>query len=117
MASITIAFTNPLNTSCQVGDYAYAVSTSSSGGFETNGSNNLVFIGQIREINNTTITCETGLSSATLVPNGSFILFAKDERVNMSNVLGYYAETKFACDDTDRAELFSVNMGTFNSSK
>ena len=48
MPSITLNFTAPLNTSCQVGDTAYTVTTASSGGFTTGGE--LVEIGQIRQI-------------------------------------------------------------------
>ena len=124
MASITITFDNPLNVSCQVGDFAYAVATTSSGGFTVNGSNNLSLIGQIREINNPTTTptiiCHTLMDSSAAtaqVPQGAFILFAKDERANMSTILGYYAEVKLVCDDELNAELFSVGMGTFDSSK
>ena len=119
MASITLTFTAPLNESCQVGDMAYAVNTNSSGEFETGEA--IVTIGQIREItpwNGTQsgIICDTLLADNAEV-DGNFILFRKDERVNMSSILGYYAETKFICDDLDKAELFSVSFDTFDSSK
>jgi hypothetical protein len=120
MASITIHFTNPLNASCQVGDFAYAATTETRGGFTVNVQDNLVEIGQIREINNPTsntpsIICSTGLGAT--IPDDSFILFAKSEKANMSSLLGYYAETKFVCDDEDKAELFSIGTETFESSK
>jgi hypothetical protein len=119
MAYITLTFTAPLNESCQVGDTAYAVDTSSSGSFETGDA--LVTIGQIREITpwngtQSVITCDTLLADNSAV-NNNFILFRKDERVNLSSILGYYAETKFICDDLDKAELFSVSFDTFDSSK
>ena len=119
MASITLTFTAPLNESCQVGDTAYAVATTSTGGFNT--GNTLTTIGQIRQItnpagNSPSIICNTVLADTNLV-SGNFILFRKDERVNMSSILGYYAEAKFVCDDLGKAELFSVNFDTFDSSK
>jgi len=119
MAYITLAFAAPLNESCQVGDTAYAVDTSSSGEFDT--GDTIVTIGQIREItpwnsSQSVIICDTLLANASLV-SGNFILFRKDERVNMSSILGYYAETKFICDDLDKAELFAVSLDTFDSSK
>jgi len=119
MAYITLTFSAPLNESCQVGDTAYVVDTSSSGGFETGDA--LTTIGQIRQITNAasstpTIICDTALANSSAV-DGNFILFRKDERVNMSSILGYYAETKFECDDLGKAELFSVGFDTFDSSK
>jgi hypothetical protein len=119
MANITLTFAAPLNESCQVGDTAYAVATTPSGGFEK--GEDLQLIGQIRQITNPTsntptIRCETSLANASAVHN-NFILFRKDERVNMSSILGYYAETKFICDDLDKAELFAVSLDTFDSSK
>ena len=119
MAYITLTFTAPLNESCQVGDTAYAVDTSSSGSFET--GDTLVTVGQIREITpwngaTSVIICDTLLANNSAVDN-NFILFRKDERVNLSSILGYYAETKFICDDLDKAELFAVSLDTFDSSK
>lgn len=121
MPSITIAFSNPLNTSCQVGDIAHAVATTSVGGFSANILNNIITIGQIREIVNGTsdspqIICDTILSDASNV-SGRFILFTKDESVNASSLTGYYASMKFVCDDTEKAELFSVATQCFESSK
>lgn len=119
MASITIAFSNPLNTSCQVGDIAHAVSVTSLGGFSTGSS--ITTIGQIREIVNQTssapqIICETTLNDTTSF-SGSFILFTKNESVNASSPIGYYASLKFVCDDKTKAELFSVAAQVFESSK
>ena len=119
MASITITFSAPLNESCQVGDIAHAVSTSSTGGFDT--GSGIATIGQIMEINKSApaapvIICDTILEDATNV-SGKFILFSKDARVNMSSLLGYYAETKFVCTDQDKAELFSIGTDMFESSK
>lgn len=119
MASITITFSAPLNESCQVGDMAHAVSTSSTGGFST--GSGITTIGRIMEINKSNpaapiIICETALVDASSV-SGSFILFSKDARVNMSSLLGYYAETKFVCDDLEKAELFSIGVDVFESSK
>ena len=121
MASITLTFSAPLNVSCQVGDMAYAIDTSSSGSFTTNGSNTMLKIGEIREISNPastspTIICDTSLDDATNVDD-KFILFSKGAAVNLSSILGYYAETKFVCDDLEKAELFSIGTDAFQSSK
>jgi len=44
-------------------------------------------------------------------------MFSKSEAVNLSSMLGYHAETKLVCTDTDKAELFSLAVDVFESSK
>lgn len=114
----TITFNGLLNTSCQIGDVAYYVPTTSSGGFLIN-SSSIVEIGVINSINVTnplapTITITNNLVSP---PNGVFILFSKDNKANMSSILGYYAEVKLVNSSTDEAELFSIGAEMFESSK
>tara|TARA_R100001129_G_scaffold147031_3_gene108469 strand:- start:2187 stop:2576 length:390 start_codon:yes stop_codon:yes gene_type:complete len=124
-----LTFTAPLNVSCQVGDTAYYCSTSSGtsadGGF-TNQSGNIVEIGEIREINNRTsntptMKVETSLGYSDLgSANGlsdKFILFNKNNKANLSTPSGYYAKVKLANNSTSEAELYSVAMETFTSSK
>ena len=119
MASITLTFTGQINVSCQVGDTAYAVDTSTSGGFTVN-NGNLVTIGQIREIEFTagitSVIVDTMLSDASLV-TGNFVLFSKDENANLRSILGYYGEAKMVCNSTERAELFSLGTEEIASSK
>ena len=45
------------------------------------------------------------------------ILFSKDNAVNMSSILGYYAEVKMTNTSTSEAELFQVSADMFESSK
>jgi hypothetical protein len=121
MPLITLTFAAPLNVSCQVGDTAYYVDTGADGGFTTNGSNNIVEIGQIRQINDPQSTtpdvlCLTSLSS-TFDGENKFILFSKDNKANLSSILGYYAEVKLVNTSLDEAELFSVGVDMFESSK
>jgi hypothetical protein len=126
MPYATLTFEAPLNVSCQVGDTAYYVSTSSGttadGGF-TNQSGSIVEIGSIRQINNAsssapTILVDTILGYAELNgQNDKFILFNKDNKANMSSPVGYYASVKMANNSTTAAELFSVGMDSFESSK
>jgi len=49
--------------------------------------------------------------------NPSFIMFSKDNKVNLSSALGYYASITFRNDSTERAELFNVGVDVFESSK
>ena len=110
----TLTFTQPLNVSCQVGDTAYYVPTSASGGFNIN-SSSVIEIGVISNITGLVVTVTNNLVAS--VPNGSFILFSKDNKANMSSALGYYAEVKLKNISTDYSELFHVAVDTFESSK
>ena len=126
MPYATLTFSAPLNVSCQLVDTAYYTSTSSGtsgdGGF-TNQSGSIIEIGEIREINDAassspTIKVETDLGYTAL--NGlsnKFILFNKNNKVNLSSPVGYYASVKLVNDSTVDAELFTVTMDSFNSSK
>jgi len=120
MPSLTLTFSAPLNVSCQVGDTAYYITTGSDGGFLVN-SDSVTEIGQIREItnptsNSPTVICDTILPGSL---NGStkFILFSKDNKANLSSILGYYADIKFVNNSRRYGELFSVGMEIFESSK
>ena len=118
--TLTLTFSAPLNVSCQIGDTAYYVNTSSVGGFTVN-INNIEEIGTITSITNPTssaptITCSTTLPGSL---NGSsyFVLFSKDNRANLSSILGYYADIEFKNDSKQEAELFAVGVDAFESSK
>ena len=112
---ITITLPNALNVSCQIGDTAYYVSTTASGGFNIN-SSSVVEIGVITAIpNNQQITI--GNSLVASVPSTSFVLFSKDNKANLSSILGYFAEVKMVNNSTTEAELFSVGVDMFESSK
>ena len=119
MAVLTLTFSAALNVSCQVGDTAYYVTTGSSGGFTIN-SNNVTEIGVVTAIANPTsstptITITTSLPSS-LLGDTKFILFSKDNKVNLSSMLGYYADVKIANNSTVEAEIFSIGTETFDSS-
>ena len=118
--SLTLTFSAPLNSSCQVGDTAYYVDTTTDGGFTKN-STDIKEIGQIRQINNAqsstpSIICDTILPGA-LNSTTKFILFSKDNKANLSSVLGYFASIKFVNNSTSEAEMYSVSMDAFESSK
>tara|TARA_R100000544_G_scaffold22054_1_gene10949 strand:- start:10969 stop:11310 length:342 start_codon:yes stop_codon:yes gene_type:complete len=110
----TLTFSQPLNVSCQIGDTAYYVPTSSSGGFSTATQANIVEIGIITNIVGLVVTIANNLVT---VPSNSFIFFSKDNKANLSSLLGYYAELKMKNSGTVYAELFGVGADTFESSK
>jgi hypothetical protein len=124
MPTLTLTFANALNTSVAQGDTAYyvATTTSGTGGFTSNisgaTSNSIVEIGEIASVNFSTnvITVTTTLPDNT-VTTSHMILFSKDNAVNMSSILGYYAEVKMTNTSTSEAELFQVSADMFESSK
>ena len=126
---ISLKFPRTDYPSLQVGDVAYyaVINADESGGFQINTSTEeLVEIGSIKTIDNTTslsdgtltttITCN--IDDGTDTPTSSnFILFAKDNTVNMTSLLGYYGSAKFKNNSSDKAELFSVGCEISESSK
>ena len=123
MPAITITFGVPLNVSCQVGDTAYFVETSSDGGFNIN-NNQVTEIGQIRQItpfngSQSSIVCHNNDTLPGSFSNSpaKFILFSKDNKANLTSILGYYASIKFVNDSLTEAELFSINVEAVESSK
>ena len=120
MPTITLSFSYPLNVSCQIGYTAYYVDTTTSGGFTVN-SNNVTEIGTITDITGATttspvISCDTTLPN-TFNSQNFFVLFSKDNKANLSSILGYYADVKFKNNSLKEAEIFSVGMEIFESSK
>jgi hypothetical protein len=112
---IILSFDFPLNVSVQVGDTAYFVATTTSSSFSIN-STNVIRIGVITAINQTTNTIITDTSGTA--PNvGDFILFSKDNKVNMASMLGYYAEATIRNSSTSKAELFNISSDYIESSK
>ena len=130
MPAATLQFSAPLNVSCQVGDTVYYVATTAVGGFDTNytstdasATNNVIEIGQVRQINNASSQSPTIIAETTLgysqINNlaDTFILFSKDNKANLSSPLGYYAAVKMVNDNSvDAGELFSVAAEVFESS-
>ena len=56
-------------------------------------------------------------SCSPCVTTSSFLLFSKDNDVNLSSMLGYYADIEFKNFTTDAAELFTVGTEVTQSSK
>jgi len=114
---LTLTFSAPLNVSCQVGDTAYMVDTTTSGGFTTH-TGNITKLGIISGIGGTQSAPTITIANNVVTVTGSkFILFSKDNKANLSSVLGYYAEVKFKTNSTSDNELFSIGADIFESSK
>ena len=125
MPTVTLTFTNKINESAQVGDTAYYTPTTDVGGFKTSlkvdevTENTYITIGTIRSIaaNRLSMIVNTSLTTSQIPTTSHFIFFSKDNAVNMSSVLGYYAEVKLKNNSTTESELFSIGCDVFESSK
>ena len=117
---ITINFTGNINNdSLQIGDMAYFVTPTLSGGFNQSISAPTL-IGSIDAITGTSIDVDETIQVVTpvLLPGQSdFIMFAKDTSINLSGLVGYYAEVKINNNSTDKAEMFSIASEITISSK
>mgnify|MGYP003150340876 CR=1 FL=1 len=124
MPDITIQVPRTDYPSLQIGDTAYYSTITTTAGINT--SNSFTKIGLITGISNTTalddgtetttLTCE--IDEATAVPTTSdFIFFSKDNKVNLTSLLGYYASVKFKNDSANKAEMFSIGCEIAESSK
>ena len=144
MPLVDLEFEQPLNVSCQIGDSAYYVGTTAaytssqsstsgiSGGIQVSqNSTNPEYIGVIQAIENarnlppydpTTnpaplITVDTLLLASVFHNHSAFIFFSKDNKANLSSILGYFADIQFKNNSKQYAEIFSVGVDVFNSSK
>ena len=120
MPLITIYFPNPLNVSVQIGDMAYYMKQQQTlGTHQHSQQGDIVQIGPIVSIGTDWITCDWSPNpiGSPWPTNGMFIMFSKDNKANLSSILGYYAEVKFTNNSPNEAELFSVGTEIFESSK
>ena len=125
---ITLKFTH-LNSSAQVRDAMYYTNPVGVGAFNTSDLESIKQLGIIKSI-----TKDTGLSSSRYVVvvdhqpilghsqvgldvNDSFFMFSKNNEVNSTSLLGYYAKVNFVNNSTEKAELFSVGSEISESSK
>jgi hypothetical protein len=115
MADITITFGQNINSSLSVGDSIYYVSLATSGGFNVS-SGDIVKLGTVTSKTSTTVVVDTP-DNVTVPTTSDFIFFSKDNAVNLSSLLGYYAEVKFTNNSTNAAELFSIGIDVVESSK
>ena len=135
---LALTFNNIINESVQVGDIVYFTPLSQTGnagiGFENASTPSVIELGKIVELLNPDLSTGpiatikildnldsppgSGSPDTTLLPgDDAFIMFGKDESVNTTSLVGYYAEVKFVNNSTDKVELFSVGSEVAESSK
>ena len=105
-----MTFANTVQDSVQVGDTAYYCTISS--GI----ASSPIEIGEITAVTSTTVTATIGIGTTRPTTN-DFIMFSKDNKANLSDLPGYYAEVEMKNDATTAAEMFAVGSEMFASSK
>jgi|8_EtaG_2_1085327.scaffolds.fasta_scaffold131671_2 hypothetical protein len=111
--AININISNGINNdSLQVGDVAYYVSVDSSLPIDIGGT--VYKIGEIDIVTNTSITVNSPINTPS---NGDFIMFSKDNVVNNTSLVGYYAEVTIENNSDEKAEIFTIGSEVTSSSK
>tara|TARA_R100000152_G_C6765417_1_gene190219 strand:- start:936 stop:1385 length:450 start_codon:yes stop_codon:yes gene_type:complete len=133
-----------LNASVGIGDYVSYTPVSTSGGFLVNSSSSLTYFGNVisidesvpssiivqvlyhgnhdqqTNIDNDNTWLPGDVPNEYLVPlpsNTDFIVFTKNNVVNTSSLVGYYASIDFVNTSQSACELFSIGSEISESSK
>ena len=125
---IVISFPNIINVSVQPNpdatyidtlgaDVAYYVQADPLTLPQATSVGNIVEIGPVTQVSNSSITCDVDPNYNINTINGNFILFTKNTKANMSSLLGYFAKLRFENSSGEDAELFSIASEFFESSK
>lgn len=125
MPVMEFPFSQTINSSVQVGDTLYYVSTQVVGIFDV--ANPITtMIGEIIAIEESTDE-QTGITTTTISANindettppvdGDFLFFSKDNIANLTSILGYYGKARFKNNSREKAELFASACGVEESSK
>jgi hypothetical protein len=123
MPTQTLQISGGLNVSIQEGDTVYAakiVGGQSGTNHPGSGSTNTkpIAIGKVTSVNQNggSITINTYPAINSFSGN-SYIMFSKDNRVNTSGIVGYFAECELKNYSTKAAEIFVVATDYVESSK
>tara|TARA_R110000824_G_scaffold52150_1_gene144914 strand:+ start:1241 stop:1675 length:435 start_codon:yes stop_codon:yes gene_type:complete len=144
MATIQLDFPHDINVSVQIDDLVYWVPTVPVGVADSNPLNptngpwqstttphdtapreNVILIGPVTQFipwdgTVASIVADYPDSLAEIYgqpEDDAFIMFSKDNKVNLSSLLGYYSRVQFRNNSTEKAELFAVGADFVESSK
>ena len=81
---------------------------------------NMVKFGKVKIITQNTITVDETVFGGENIPDprhGAFILFSKNQAINTSSLLGYYADVKLENNSKKKVEIFSLGSEITESSK
>jgi|TARA_Y100000015_G_C2396248_1_gene93034 hypothetical protein len=120
MAIVLLQFSS-LSSPVAVGDQAYyidnlAVSAGDDAfSFGTN-NNNVISLGPVVNVEGNSIYVDVTIN-VDLPTANDYVFISKDNQVQLSSVIGYYAEVKMVNDSTSSAELYGVAIDSEESSK
>tara|TARA_R110002012_G_scaffold6441_4_gene29581 strand:+ start:14311 stop:14703 length:393 start_codon:yes stop_codon:yes gene_type:complete len=126
---LILTFNGIVNVSLSVGDKVYFTGdVSESGGFDTSddnaGNSNLIYLGKVYSITQNDFTFiiyveddEGSLSQVSSLTQNSFIFFAKNNKVELSSLVGYYSKVRLSNNSKVKAEIFATSMDVSQSSK
>ena len=119
---ITLTFDKPLNCSVSAGDTVFYTPVSQGGGFNTSTTSTMQELGTVVSISNQYLQPQLVIKNDTMstspaVTPATFIAFRKNNKVNLTSLKGYYAETKFENNSKEKAELFTVTSDFSVSSR
>tara|TARA_R110001583_G_scaffold193099_1_gene360730 strand:+ start:814 stop:1206 length:393 start_codon:yes stop_codon:yes gene_type:complete len=126
---LILTFNGIVNVSLSVGDKVYFTgNVGTSGGFDTSdndsGDSSLTYLGKVYSITQNDFTFiiyveddEGSLSQVSSLTQNSFIFFAKDNKIELSSLVGYYGKVRLSNDSEVKAELFAASMDVSQSSK
>tara|TARA_Y100001963_G_scaffold43438_1_gene60861 strand:+ start:797 stop:1174 length:378 start_codon:yes stop_codon:yes gene_type:complete len=125
MPIMEFPFSQTINSSVQIGDTLYYVSTESVGVFNvaTPITTMIGVITNIEEVEDEETNIMTTVISANIddetppPQDGDFLFFSKDNVANLTSILGYYGKAKFKNNSREKAELFASACGVEESSK
>ena len=86
-------------------------------GFTRLEANQLERVGEITSLVEDQVEVGVGNNPGNPPPVGSYLLFVKNQVVNMNGLSGYYADVMFENNSKKKAELFSVSSEITESSK
>ena len=110
-------FESRINSALQIGDTVYYQNTNPSVDNSLQ-PNQIIAFGVVTEITEFTVTVNEAIFGDPISPTDDmFILFTKNNNINSSSLLGYYADVKFENNSLEKVELFSVGSEITESSK
>ena len=112
-----LVFSENLNNTVSINDIVYYCSIEALGGFNTQlDENEIIKLGKVLAVHANTLTVE--ITENNPIPTANdFVFYIKDDEVNISSLVGYFAEVKMKNNSTEKAELFRLSLGYANSSR
>ena len=125
MPTLEINFPNEVNTSAQIGDEVYWIIPNANGEFDWANLSNINNVGYpISGISPSgsgdgfiTIDYPQNTTILNPPPQGAFIMFGKNPTINLSGLVGYFAEVEIRNNSKEKAEMFSISSEISVSSK